>query len=583
MNHNLHITIHDRGLSDAIYSRVSPSPMNIRQLRLLTGLILFTYLFTHLLNHSLGLISLDAMEAGRVWFLALWRNWLGTTALYGALLIHLSLAFYALYQRQHLRMPLSEALQLALGLTIPTLLITHVVGTRVAHEWFSVNDSYASIVLTLWHGDPWAGLRQATVLLIAWVHGCIGLHFWLRLRPWYPQFKASFCVCALLLPLLALLGFAEAGKQVSELVARQPDWIEQTLQAANAPRGSQRATLIATREWLLYSFIAILTLVVLARWLRQLYRRRHLIRITYPNGVEISVARGLTVLEASRLWNIPHTSICGGRGRCSTCRVRVGDGASLLPAAAPAELRVLQRVGAPPNVRLACQLRPAANLAVAPLIASADQVPTYLNQPGYAAGEERNIAVLFADLRTFTGLAERKLPYDLVFILNSYFSVAGKAVTDAGGVVDKFIGDGVMALFGLETDSAEGCRQALTAARQMCIGIETLNQSLSGELHEPLRIGVGIHHGPAVVGRMGYGATVHLTAIGDTVNVASRLQDSTKEYACQLVISEQVAQQAAVEVAKLPRHELNVRNRNEALTIYVVADVPAWLPTSKEK
>lgn len=556
--------------------------MNIRQVRLTTGLILFTYLSTHLLNHTLGLISLEAMEAGRVWFVTLWRNWLGSTALYVSLLVHLGLAFYALYQRQHLRMPLAEALQLALGLTIPTLLIAHVVGTRLAHEWFSVNDSYASIVLTLWHADPLAGLRQASVLIIAWLHGCIGLHFWLRFRPWYQPLKNSFFVAALMLPLLALLGFAEAGKQVSELIARNPDWIEQTLQAARAPAGSQRATLISAREWLLQGFVAILALVLMARFARQVYRRRHLIRITYPNGVEVAVPRGLTVLEASRLWHIPHTSVCGGRGRCSTCRVRVTADAQSLPPAKPAELRVLQSVGAPPNVRLACQLRPAANVAVTPLIASGDQAPSHVHQPGYA-GEERNIAVLFADLRTFTGLAERKLPYDLVFILNSYFKVAGEAVTTAGGVVDKFIGDGVMALFGLETDSGEGCRQALAAARQMCLGIETLNKTLAGELHEPLRIGIGIHHGPAVVGRMGYGATVHLTAIGDTVNVASRLQDLTKEYACQLVISEQVARLARVEVAKLPRHELNVRNRTEASSIYVVADVPAWMPASKEE
>ena len=86
-------------------------------------------------------------------------------------------------------------------------------------------------------------------------------------------------------------------------------------------------------------------------------------------------------------------------------------------------------------------------------------------------------------------------------------------------------------------------------------------------------LGVGIHCGPAIVGRMGYGTTVHLTAIGDTVNVASRLQDSTKEYSCQLIISEEVARQAGLVVSAFPRHDLTVRNRREALTIFVVEDV----------
>jgi adenylate cyclase len=196
-------------------------------------------------------------------------------------------------------------------------------------------------------------------------------------------------------------------------------------------------------------------------------------------------------------------------------------------------------------------------------------------QPSYLAGQERTIAVLFADLRTFTGIAEQKLPYDLVFLLNSYFETVGESIASAGGMVDKFIGDGVMALFGIEAGPAEGCRQALAAAQRMVDQVQMLSQALAEELAEPLRIGVGIHCGPAVVGRMGYGATVHLTAIGDTVNVASRLQDLTKEFSCHLVISEEVAQQAGLNLSALPRHEITVRNRREALAIFVVDDVAA--------
>jgi adenylate cyclase len=446
---------------------------------------------------------------------------------------------------------------------------------------FNVYDTYAAIVLTLWSGDPISGLRQVTVLVIAWLHGCIGLHFSLRFRPWYTPCKPYLFACALLIPVLALLGFTEAGKEVSDLIARNPNWIEETLRTAHAARGNDRQFLIATREWLLNGFIALLALTLLARAVRYAYQKRHRIHIRYPNGVDVTVPRGMTVLEASRLWGIPHTSVCGGRGRCSTCRVRITDTAAPLPLPKPAEMRVLQRVGAPPNVRLACQLRPVADVSVAPLITPAAQIQSQFQQPGYTSGEERNIAVLFADLRSFTALAERKLPYDLVFILNSYFKASGEAVARAGGVIDKFVGDGVMALFGLE-DSVEACRQSVAAAQQMCAGIVALNESLSGELETPLKIGVGIHYGPAVVGRMGFGPAVHMTAIGDTVNVASRLQDLTKEYAAQLVISEEVAQRAGVSVATLPRYELNVRNRSEALSIYVIADMAALAAAWKE-
>ena len=212
----------------------------------------------------------------------------------------------------------------------------------------------------------------------------------------------------------------------------------------------QGQDLVAVHDWILIGFWACLGLVLIARMIRQVNDRRSRVRITYPNGREVPVPRGFSVLEASRFADIPHASVCGGRGRCSTCRVRISAGLSRLPPASAAEQRVLDRVGAPPSVRLACQLRPTGNIPVTPLLPANAQASDGYAQPSYLAGQERTIAVLFADLRTFTGIAEQKLPYDLVFLLNSYFEAVGEAITSAGGIVDKFIGDGVMALFGVE-------------------------------------------------------------------------------------------------------------------------------------
>jgi len=292
--------------------------MNVRRTRLITGLVLLTYLATHLMNHSLGLISLDAMEWGRGWFLALWRNPVGTTALYGSLLIHFGLALWSLYQRRHLRIPLWEGLQLLLGLTIPPLLTVHAVGTRLTHEWFGVNDSYNLLVLTLWHASPLDGLRQAVLVTIAWLHGSIGLHFWLRLRPWYGRGAPIFLGCAMLLPVLALLGFSQAGHEVSNLISRDPNWTERVLADARVPPRSQREILYRIDDAIIVSFAALVALTLLARGARYAYERRSRIRIAYPNGREVSVPRNFSVLEASRFGNIPHASICGGRGRCST-------------------------------------------------------------------------------------------------------------------------------------------------------------------------------------------------------------------------------------------------------------------------
>ncbi|HLN85107.1 MAG TPA: adenylate/guanylate cyclase domain-containing protein, partial [Candidatus Limnocylindrales bacterium] len=535
--------------------------MNVRRTRLVTGLILLSYLSTHLLNHSLGLISLDAMEWGRQWFLMLWRNPVGTLALYGALLTHLSLAFWALYQRRHLRMALAELLQLLFGLTIPVLLSIHIVGTRLNHELFGVDDSYTLMVMTLWHVSPMDGLRQSILVLVAWTHGCIGFHYWLRLKPWYSRFAPYFLALALLLPVLGLLGFVSAGREVSNLIARQPDWIERFLAAAKIPPRSEREIIYLINDGVLITIAVALALALLARVARSLYERRIQICIIHSDGKEVLVPRGFSVLEASRLAGIPHASVCGGRGRCSTCRIRVSQGLSSLPQPSASELRVLQRVGAAANVRLACQLRPTTDVTVTRLLPADAQASDGYAQPAYLAGQERTIAVLFADLRTFTGIAEHKLPYDLVFLLNRYFESVGAAITEAGGIVDKFIGDGVMALFGVDSGPQEGCRHGLSAAKAMVEQVDALSRTLAEDLDEPLRIGIGIHCGPAVVGRMGYGSSIHLTAIGDTVNVASRLQDLTKEFKCQLVISEEVARQSGVNIAEMPRQEVTVRNR----------------------
>jgi adenylate cyclase len=263
--------------------------------------------------------------------------------------------------------------------------------------------------------------------------------------------------------------------------------------------------------------------------------------------------------------------VCGGRGRCSTCRVRIERGAEKLPAPREDEARLLRRVGAPPTVRLACQTRPVADVAVIPVIAPAS-THAALEAAGAETGREREVAVLFADLRGFTSIAERKLPYDVVYLLNRYFEAVGGAIREAGGVANQFTGDGVMALFGVDAGPETACRDALRGAAGMIAALDMLSRTLADELPGPLRLGVGIHVGPAVVGRMGFAEAAYLTAVGDTVHVAARLEELTKTYASELVISEAVAARAGLDVSGYPREELTLRNRSEPLAIRVIAD-----------
>lgn len=540
----------------------------VRQIRLWTGLVLFTYLTTHFVNHALGLVSLEAMAAGQAWFVLVWRSLPGTVALYGSFGIHNFLALWALYRRRTLRMPAWEASQLTLGLLVPPLLVWHVVGTRLAPEMTGTQPSYTLVVLVLSQLDPIAGLRQVVVLLVAWIHGCIGLHFWLRLRPWYPRLARTLFSGFLLVPVLALLGFAAAAQEVSRR-AREPGFVETVIREARMPDPAQRAVLDLLGRAIFWGDLGAIALVLAARAMREHIRRRQGVRIEYPGGREVLVPAGFTILEASRFAGLPHASVCGGRGRCSTCRVRVIRGEDQLPAATTDELRVLGRVGAPAHVRLACQVRPRRDLAVVPLV-PAGAGPAEALPSGHRDGEELTVAVLFADLRGFTRLAERKLPYDVVFILNRYFEAVGGAITDAGGLVNQFTGDGVMALFGVDGGGPEeGSRQAVRAAAAMVARVHELSRALADDLDTALRLGIGIHTGPTVVGQMGYASTTYLTAVGDTVHVAARLEALTKEYACELVLSEEVAIRAGLDVSDHARHELTVRNREAPLAVFV--------------
>lgn len=244
-----------------------------------------------------------------------------------------------------------------------------------------------------------------------------------------------------------------------------------------------------------------------------------------------------------------------------------------LPPPEAAEQRVLSRFGAPANVRLACQLRPPpGEYRVAPLLPAGAQPSDAYSGTKLSLGGERMIAVMFVDLRGFTAFSEKRLPYDVVFILNRYFRAVGQAVEDAGGRVDKFIGDGVMALFGLDVDGARAARQSLDAARRIALAIGDFNESLSGEIDEPLRIGIGVHSGPAIVGDLGHGRATTLTAIGDTVNTASRLEAQSKEFAAQLVVSQDLLDLAGVKLDVGERHEVEIRGREERLRVHVVKE-----------
>ena len=147
-----------------------------------------------------------------------------------------------------------------------------------------------------------------------------------------------------------------------------------------------------------------------------------------------------------------------------------------------------------------------------------------------------------------------------------------ETLAETGGHYAQFNGDGLMALYGLEGEFADACYQAVEGATAMFQRLDILNLQLAQELKEPLRMGIGIHSGGAIVGSMGPPQTPIISAIGDNVNVAARLEAQTKELGAALVISAETAERAEIDLAAFDRHEVAVRGRHGKLDVYAVKD-----------
>lgn len=512
-----------------------------RPIRLTTGLILFAFATSHLINHAFGIRSVNAMQAASAVLLAPWQTDAGLIVLYTAFLGHGLLGFYALYRRRHLRMPASEAWQLALGLTIPFLLMSHAVGIRLGEFQYSRELGYAPILNKFWVLSPDFALpRQLLLLLVLWIHGCIGLRAWLRTKPWYQRFTGVLASLATLVPVLAILGVVNAGLNLRDAVLRDQAYASSLGPAPGSPEAQHAATAVRIADGTAIFYLGLVFGMFGLRAARNWHAKRfHAIRITYPGHRVVSVPAGFSVLEASRWTGIPHASVCGGRGRCSTCKVRIVEGGQRLAVPNPVESQTLRRIRAPASVRLACQLRPTTDIAVEPLVA-AGRGPTSgaaRFDAALAGGQELRIAAMFVDLRESTRLAAGRLPFDALFIFDRYIQAVTEAIRRNRGHTTSIAGDGVMSAFGVEGSAALAARNAFQAALEIWNGLQILSEELADELRVPLRIGIGIHVGTAVVGLVRTGESQSLQFLGDTGNVAAKLEAQTKELNCTLVAS----------------------------------------------
>ena len=548
-----------------------------RNLRTATGLVLGAFVCMHLFNHSLGLISVQIMDAFRQNVASIvWQNLPATVLLYGSLLAHLFLTLGVVYRRSSLRMPAWELIRLGLGIAVPLLLIAHVAATRGSRELFGFDADYPFVITVLW-SDNWLLIKQTLLLFVVWVHFVIGMHYWLRIQSWYSRWVPVLYAIAVLLPVVSWVGFISAARELTAAVAADPNTIQGIFAGWYKLAAADRQLLAAIGDngpWVVGAAIALTLLLRQVRVWRA--SRQTSLKLHHPLAGIVDLPLGATILEALRQSSIAHASVCGGRARCTTCRVRVFS-ETALPAPSEVEANALVRIGSPPNVRLACQLRPTSDLHITPLL-PVDVVSTAIKvHAGGVSGHEQKVVAMFIDLRGSTKMGESKLPYDVVFILNQFFAQMSQALEETNGHYAQFAGDGLLGLYGLKTDIQHGCCDAIRGAQRMVSKLEHLNQRLASELPEPLRIGIGIHAGDAIVGTMGPPSSPLLSAIGDNINIAARLESQTKVYGSVLVLSAAVGRYANVDLTPFPAYDAEVRGRNESIRVHAVAD-PRTIP-----
>ena len=506
-----------------------------RNLRLASGLLLFAYIALHLANHALGLVSLDVAERALAVAAAFWHGGVGSVLLYGAFVVHLALAFDAIYARRTLRMAPADLVRVFLGLGIPTLLIGHAVGTRLAWQIYGESTAYSRVIGSLLAADGQG--RQLALLVPGWLHGCIGVHFALLRRPTYQRLRPVLFALALLLPVLGALGFLAMARELQSAA------VVHALSAVTPTRASQPA-LASVRQAVLAVYASACVLVFVSRWGRSWreWRSGSTVRIRYPER-SVAVPRGWSVLEASRSHHVPHVAACGGRARCSTCRVRIIDGDAHCPPPTDLESATLRRIDAGPEIRLACQLRPTGDVTVVPVLAPAGPARPV---PANGLAVEREFAFASISWNHLHALSPALLAQDELFLVARFRRCVEGAAPRRKVAICNVTHDSVTLAFGASGRPDAACREALRAAFAIERSLDALAELCARQFGARPAFGICAHVGVAALSDDDNDASHHRVAAGPAVRELQQLRQASAQGDDGIVLSTELLRRAGL-------------------------------------
>ncbi len=301
---------------------------------------------------------------------------------------------------------------------------------------------------------------------------------------------------------------------------------------------------------------------------------------------DIEANAGETILQASLRAGIPHTHACGGHARCSTCRVMIVAGVEHCPPRNAAEQAMADRLKFRSTIRLACQTTFTGDVTLRRLVLDEEDetLVKELRAVGGSVGDEKRLAILFADIRGFTPFAEALPPYDVVHVLNRFYRHMGSAIERSGGTINNYMGDGLLALFGLESpphpqplspNEERGgiALQAVRAGVAMLEAMEQFKPYLRAVYGKSFEIGIGVHVGDVIVGSVGAARSQRLTAIGDAVNLASRIEEANKQVGTHFLISAEMRTELGGRVRTGKSVSLTLPGKSGEYVVYEVAGV----------
>ena len=294
-----------------------------------------------------------------------------------------------------------------------------------------------------------------------------------------------------------------------------------------------------------------------------------------PDNRAVEITDDEIILEAHLRANIGHAHACGGRAKCSTCRVWILEGGEHCIERTEEERALSEPLGFGPEVRLACQARVTGDVKLRRLVLDEIdlEITSQLSRERLGlCGENKNVAVLFSDIRGFTALSEALSAYDVVFVLSRYFYQIGAVIEENQGYIVDFYGDGVMALFGIEDDPDAPLR-SVKAALEILDVVDRFKPYMESMYGRSFDAGIGVHYGPAVIGTVGSAKHQKLTAIGDTVNIANRVEAANKESGTRLLISDDLYEEVKDHVTVNDFLRVTLRGTSERRSLHEISGI----------